>query len=382
MLRAALLVLEIVVAGLGLYNLAVSIAGWRNPPPPPGPALERRRFRVVIPAFNEGRVIARPVADLTAQLKVGDEVWVLADRCTDDTAEVARRAGAQVIERADGPDGKGAALGWFLGTQPLKDDEALVVIDADNRAPENLLSRFGQELGLGHHVLQAYLDVSNPDQSIFTTASALSYWASNRMVQLARTNLGWPADLGGTGMCLSAQALERSGGFGTTLVEDQELGVRCFLAGYPVRWLHDLRVGDEKPIDAGVAVRQRARWQSGRRQVARRSLPALLKQKTPAAWDLALRLVQPSRAGIALTGAGFAVASALGAPLWPWPVWTAISGAQLVSPLPFLIRDRVEGRYLLRYPLMVLLPLLKVAARFRRNRGWYHTPHGVNPPPP
>ncbi|MGH8923023.1 MAG: glycosyltransferase family 2 protein, partial [Acidimicrobiia bacterium] len=250
----------------------------------------------------------------------------------------------------------------------------------DNLCPSNLLSRFGEELGLGHHVLQAYLDVSNPDQSALATASALSYWASNRMVQLARTNLGWPADLGGTGMCLSAQALDRSGGFGDTLVEDQDLGVRCHLAGFPVRWLHDLRVGDEKPVSVDVAVRQRARWQSGRRQVARRWASTLLKKRRPSSWDLALRLIQPSRAGIALSSALLAIASALGVPLWPWQVWATIVALQFLGPLPFLIRDRVPARYLVRYPLLVLLPLLKGAARFRRNRGWYHTPHGAEPP--
>jgi hypothetical protein len=50
--------------------------------------------------------------------------------------------------------------------------------------------------------------------------------------------------------------------------------------------------------------------------------------------------------------------------------------------LAFLVRDGVAPRYLARYPLMILLPLLKVLARFRRNRGWYHTPHGVSSPPP
>jgi cellulose synthase/poly-beta-1,6-N-acetylglucosamine synthase-like glycosyltransferase len=382
MVRGVLLVLEIIVAGLGLYNLTVSLWGWKDPPPSPGPALERRPFLVVIPAFNEERVIARPIEHLLGQLRHGDEVWVLADRCTDATAPLAREAGAQVLERFQGPDGKGAALRWFLDERPLSPDQALVVIDADNLVPPNLLSRFGEELGLGHQVLQAYLDISNPDQSPVATASALSYWASNRMVQLARTNLHWPADLGGTGMCLTARALEESGGFGTSLVEDQELGVRCFLAGFPVRWLHDLRVADEKPVAAEVAVSQRARWQSGRRHVARRWLLPLLKKRTRASWDLALRLIQPSRAGIALISAVLAIAAAVGAPLWPWQIWTAVALIQLLGPLAFLIRDGVPRRYLTRYPLLVLLPILKMLARFRRNRGWYHTPHGVNSPPP
>lgn len=377
MLRALLLILELVLLALITYNLLIACFGWRNPQTKVN-GMRRHRFVVVIPAYNEARVIARPVADLTSQLGDGDELWVLADRCTDTTAEVAAQAGAQVIERSSGPDGKGPALSWFLSAHPLAEDQALVVIDADNRVPSGLLGRFAVELAEDHSVLQAYLDVTNPDESTVATASALSYWASNRMVQLARSNLGWTADLGGTGMCLTAQALTASGGFGDLLVEDQDLGVRCFLAGHPVRWLHDVRIGDEKPRSATVAMRQRSRWASGRRQVARRWWGRLIARAQPAAFDLALRLVQPSRMGVALLSAALAVVSALEAPLFPWPLWTAIALIQFLAPIPFLIRDRVPSRYLWKYPMLVVLPLLKIPARFARNQDWYHTPHGLS----
>lgn len=377
MLRALLLVLELALIALIAYNLAVALFGWRNPLTRAS-GLRSHRFVIVIPAYNEARVVARPVADLTSQLREGDELWVLADRCTDDTAAVAQEAGAQVAERTSGPDGKGAALGWFIAQRPLAGDEALVVIDADNRVPWELLDRFGAELAEGHSVLQAYLDVANPDESAVATASALSYWASNRMVQLARANLGWTADLGGTGMCLTAQALRDAGGFGDSLVEDQDLGVRCFLAGHTVRWLHDVRIRDEKPSTATVAVRQRSRWASGRREIARRWRRKLVARAQPAALDLALRLTQPSRMGVALLSAALAVASALGAPLLPWPWWTAAALVQLLAPIPFLVRDRVPSRYLWKYPLLVILPLFKIPARFARNQDWYHTPHGLS----
>jgi cellulose synthase/poly-beta-1,6-N-acetylglucosamine synthase-like glycosyltransferase len=302
-------------------------------------------------------------------------IAVLADRCTDQTAAKARAAGADVLERAEGPDGKGPLLGWSLAARPLESDEALVVIDADNRVPANLLDRLSDEIDVGSQVLQVYLDVSNPDSSALATASALSYWASNRMVQLARHNLRWTADLGGTGMCITQSALADAGGFGNSLVEDQELGVRLFLAGHTVRWLHDVRVSDEKPARVGVAIRQRARWVTGRRRVARTYLGRLIKRREPASWDLALRLIQPSRTGVAALSGVLAVGAALGLELWSWWIWAGVAAIQLLAPIPFLARDRVPGKYLVRYPLLVLLPVLKIPARFLRNRGWYHTPH-------
>jgi hypothetical protein len=224
-------------------------------------------------------------------------------------------------------------------------------------------------------VLQAYLGVSNPDASPVATASALSYWASNRMVQLARRNLGWTADLGGTGMCITSAALDAVGGFGTSFVEDQELGVRLFRAGYGVTWLHDVRILDEKPRDAAVAVKQRSRWARGRSEVARAHAPALLTSGDPAAIDLAIRLVQPSRMGVAVVSGMLAVGSVIGAPTLGPATWFTATAIQVLAPVAFLWREGVERRYLLRYPLLTLLPVLKVPARLIRQTGWYHTPH-------
>ncbi|HUP17829.1 MAG TPA: glycosyltransferase [Acidimicrobiia bacterium] len=376
MLRGLLWLAQILLAALIVYNLAVALAGWRQPKiAVAGP--RERRFRIAVPAHNEEAVIASLIGDLRNQSYRPDlfTVSVLADRCTDQTAAKARAAGAQVLERTDGPDGKGAVLRWFLEAQPLAAEEALVVVDADNRVPVEFLQRLSDEIDDGGQVLQAYLDVSNQDASPIATASALSYWASNRMVQLARRNLGWTADLGGTGMCITETALAVAGGFGDSLVEDQELGVRLFLAGHQVRWLHDVRISDEKPAGAGVAIRQRSRWVAGRRHVARVYLGRLLRRRSPASWDLALRLIQPSRMGVALLSALLALASGLAAPLWPWWLWAAIALVQILAPIPFLLRDHVPGRYVLRYPLLVLLPLMKLPARLLPARGWYHTPH-------
>ena len=176
-------------------------------------------------------------------------------------------------------------------------------------------------------------------------------------------------------MCLTAEALDAAGGFGASAAEDQELGVRLFLAGIPVSWAHDIRVFDEKPAQSQVVIRQRARWASGRRQVARRHLGALLSRPSPAGIDMAIRLVQPSRMGVAVTSVGLAIASALGVPLLSAGFWAVAAGVQFFVPLLFLAREGVPTRYLVRYPVLVLLPLLKVPARLSRQRGWYHTPH-------
>lgn len=376
MIRLLLRPIECLLLALIGYNLTIALFGWRDQAPTPHTTVPARRFRVVIPAHNESRVISNVLRDLASRSgPVEAEIVVIADHCTDETAGLAAAAGATVVERNEGAGAKGAALTWYLERSPLGDDEALVVLDADNRVPPDLLERFNDEVAAGHHVLQAYLGVSNPDASALATASALSYWASNRMVQLARRNLDWPADLGGTGMCITSQALASVGGFGSSFVEDQELGVRLFEAGHPVIWLHDVHVLDEKPSDAGVAMRQRSRWAAGRTQVAREHVPRLISSGRPAALDLALRLIQPSRMGIAVVSALLAVASMFGAPTLGARTWSTAVAVQLAAPMGFLWKEGVQPRYLLRYPVLTLLPVLKLPARLIKQRGWYHTPH-------
>src|SRR3990172_4513982 len=215
MLRLLALLPQVALLALVGYNLASALPGLRRTVPAPL-STRRRRFRVVIPAHNEGRILGDILSDLANQHYESALVstWVLADRSTDDTVAVSRGRGAEVASRQGGPDGKGAALRWYLSRHPLDDDEALVVLDADNRVAPTLLGRFADELDANHRALQAYVDTANPDASWLAPAAALSYWASSRMIQQARTNLGWPADLSGTGMCLSAEALIAALGFG------------------------------------------------------------------------------------------------------------------------------------------------------------------------
>jgi glycosyltransferase involved in cell wall biosynthesis len=384
MLTALTRALELVVLAFAAHTAVTAWWGWPRPSVAP-PGQRTRRFRVVVPAHDEERVIGTVLADLDDVDYPADlvAVWVIADRCTDSTAAVARAAGALVDERHGGPPGKGAVLRHHLERHPPDPHEALVVVDADNRVPPDLLARFADELDAGHEALQAYLDVANPGASVIAAASAVSYWAGNRMVQLSRARLGWPADLGGTGMCITAAALERAGGFGDSLTEDADLGARLALAGIPVRWLHDVRVRDEKPSTVAVAVRQRARWTAGRRRVARRHAPRLIagavRHRDPGRADLALRLLNPGRSFTALVSGIAAVlaATVLRDTLLPWPVWATATGVQVVLPFVFLAREGVPRRYLIAYPAVTVLALLWLPVRLlsRVTRGWYHTPH-------
>ena len=335
-------------------------------------------------AHDEAAVIGGIASDLASQDYPEDLLSsvVVADRCSDDTADIAA-AFVDVAERRSGSGGKGAAIAWYLTEYPLREDEVVVVLDADNRIEGDYVHAVAAEFEAGSQVVQTYLDVANPDGSVLATAGALTYWASNRMVQLARSNLGWSCDLGGTGMAFTGRALEDAGGFVDDLTDDLALNVRLNLAGYRATWLHHARVYDEKPTDTRSTIAQRARWVRGKRDVQRAYGTTLVKQaitfRQPALFDLAFRLYNPGRSFIALSLGGLTLASAVfpTVGLWPWWVLGTVTGVVVLLPTVFLAVEGVPVRYIVRYPFITVLAVMWVPIRVasRLVTGWQPTQH-------
>ena len=164
--------------------------GW----PKPKAAPEGRRsqaFVVVIPAHNEAGVIAAVIGDLLASdyPSYRFSTWVIADHCTDHTEAVASQAGAAVAVRADGAGGKGAALAWFLAQHPLVVGEVLVVLDADNLFLQPCCPDSRTNSARGPRWCRPTSTRRGPKSRGYLLASALSYWAGNRMVRLSRHKL-------------------------------------------------------------------------------------------------------------------------------------------------------------------------------------------------
>ena len=367
-----------------LYSSFIALWGLKTPPNPKS-TQPTRRIRVVVAAHNESNVIAGLAEALALQTYPIDLLRsvVVADRCTDDTSAVAAKF-IDVAEREQGEGGKGAAIAWYLHEAPLDPGEILLVLDADNRIDADYVERLAGSFEGGAEVVQTYLDVSNPDGSVLATANALTYWASNRMVQLSRSNIGWSCDLGGTGMALTKEALDAAGGFTDDLTDDTALNARLNLAGYRARWLHDVRVFDEKPTDTRSTITQRSRWVRGKRDAQHEYGWSLIRsgftKAQPSLLDLAYRLYNPGRSFIALVIAVLAVLAAVFPQwgLWPWWFLAGTAAVVVLLPIVFLIVDRVPARYIVRYPFVTLIAILwlpiRVGSRFLK--GWNRTDHG------
>lgn len=90
-------------------------------------ANSRERVSLVIPAYNEADTIG-PVLDVVGHMPEIDQVIVVSDGSTDDTALVARLAGARVVELPTN-QGKGAAM--HMGVEAAQGSDVIIFLDAD-----------------------------------------------------------------------------------------------------------------------------------------------------------------------------------------------------------------------------------------------------------
>ena len=254
-----------------LYQLVVSFCSLIKLKDKPLKINKDHKFMAVIPAHNEEAVVGNLVESLKAQNYPKDkyDIYVIADNCTDDTAKVAKEAGAIVLKRFDDLHRtKGFALDWFL-KQKIEEDadyDAFCVFDADNIVDKDFLKNMNKKLCQGEEVVQGYRDIKNPTDSWISSGYAIFYWMMHRFYHLARYNLGLSALLNGTGFMVKFDLVKPNGWKTITLTEDIEYSLMNIIDGRKVSWSTDAIVYDEQPITFKQSWTQRSRWTVGHLQ--------------------------------------------------------------------------------------------------------------------
>ncbi len=226
----------------------------------------QHRFAIVIPAHDEEPTIAHAL-DACAVLEYAQDkyaVYVIADNCSDRTAEIATANGAACLVRQDEERrGKGQALEWAL-PQVLADGwDAVIVLDADCRLDRHALRVFDQHLTAGDRVLQANDAVSNPDDSSISYLLAVANTLENELFYAPKSRLGWAVFLRGTGMVFHRDVLLESPWQASSIVEDAEYTCRLLREKVPTRFVADVRVVSDFPADREQLTVQRTRWVGG-----------------------------------------------------------------------------------------------------------------------
>jgi 1,2-diacylglycerol 3-beta-glucosyltransferase len=285
--------------------LALLVARSRVPKPP-APGAGRLRFDVVVPAHDEEAGIAATVRSLSAMEYPNDRfrVLVVADNCKDRTAEVARAAGATVLERKNETlRGKGYALALAFAQSLAGDADAVVVVDADTVVSPNLLRAFEARLAAGALAVQAEYAIRNPDSSWRTRLLRIAFALFHTVRSSGRESLGLSCSLHGNGMCFTRLVLKEVPYEAFSLVEDVEYALRLGEHGFRVHYAHEAFVYGEMVSGGEGARTQRERWEAGRRLLAReRGWPLLssaIRRGDPILFDLALNLLVPPFARVA-----------------------------------------------------------------------------------
>ena len=234
----------------------------------------QRRFAVVIPAHNEELVIEKTLESIrTADYPCDKfDIVVIADNCTDQTAERARKFGAVVYERFNQSQrGKGFALRWCFDLLILQSPgyDAFIAIDADTTVSRNFLLVMDDYLGRGSGVIQSSDMVSPNPGSWSSEVTRLGFTLYNLVRPLGRKVIHCPAGLRGNGMCFSTDVLRRVPWNTYSLNEDLEYGLILLLNNIHVEFAPEATVWASMPVQARNAESQRARWEGGRYPIIR-----------------------------------------------------------------------------------------------------------------
>ena len=283
-----------------LYQIMVSLCSLVKLKDKPLKVKKDHRFMAIIPAHNEEAVVVNLIESLKKQTynKNLYDIYVIADNCTDNTAKVAKQAGAIVYERFDETKKtKGYALNWFL-QQKIKENapyDALFIFDADNIVDKDFIKNMNKKLCQGEDVVQGYRDIKNPSDNWISSGYALFYWTMHRFYHLARYNLGLSPLLNGTGFMVKFDVIKPQGWDTVTLTEDIEFSLKRIIAGKKLGWATDAICYDEQPTGFKQSWSQRSRWTVGHMQCIKEYTKSLAqaakKNKTMMNFDGLLYIV-------------------------------------------------------------------------------------------
>lgn len=262
----------------------------------------KKRFAIIVAAHNEELVIGNLIESLLKQNYPREmfDIFIIADNCNDNTANIARSLGVNVYERFNKEKiGKGYALEWMFFKIFKKSNkyDTIAIFDADNLVAEDWIAEINSKMANGYKVVQGYIDSKNPTDSWIALSYSIAFWTQNRLYQLARANLKLSNQIGGTGFAIDINTLKSVGWEAKCLTEDLEFSVKLLLKGEKVGWAHDAVIYDEKPLTLIESWRQRRRWMQGFSDVASRYFIELLKMGiVKRQWrllDCALYIIQP-----------------------------------------------------------------------------------------
>ena len=238
-------------------------------------------YKILMPAHNEADIIENTLSLLIDQEVSASDIVVVADNCTDKTAELARQFGVTVLERfSDANRGKGFALDYGINYLKVNDSpDILMILDADCELNhDSIIRSVNKAMSENRPVQMTYLmRVVNRD-SFSQRIAGFAWLVKNKIRPIAVNKLDCPVTLTGTGMVFPWKAIAQVKIAHSHIVEDMQLGIDCTLDGFAPILCEQSSVYSDFPDHADAEKTQKTRWEHGHLMTITQQVPLLIKQ--------------------------------------------------------------------------------------------------------
>lgn len=258
-----------------------------------------QNLTILIPAHNEALVIAKTINALVPTVNSAQQILVVADNCTDETADISRNLGATVIERQHSTlRGKGYALDYGLQHLKANPPEIVIIIDADCIADAAAISTLAHAcIALQRPIQALYSMQMQTNPSLKQRIAAFAWVVKNHVRPLGFKVLGLPCQLMGTGMAFLWKDIAAVNLASGHIAEDMKLGVDLARLNKAPIFVPEALVTSEFPLDKNATKTQRARWEHGHLSIIVSDAPSLfleaIKTKNVQMLGLAFDLIVP-----------------------------------------------------------------------------------------
>ena len=251
---------------------------------PSGREAPFHHFAVLICARNEAAVIADLLDSIRSQSYPQDliDVFVMADNCSDDTADIASSRGVHVYTRFDSEKvGKGYALEALMNH--IREDcpegfDGYFVFDADNILERDYIEQMNRKFSDGHEIVTGFRNSKNFADNWISAGNALWFMWDSQYLNYPRHLLGISCTVSGTGFLFSRKIAEKLGGWPYhMLTEDWEFSFDQVTGGEKIAFCRQAVLYDEQPTSFVASCRQRIRWLRGLLEVNVRYMKKVLK---------------------------------------------------------------------------------------------------------